>query len=464
MNIIIKEIRDWITNFMNNYKIKNNKKRIKKNTTNILLLYGEDEIQKDNIIKTAFKTLPQYNIKYITQKELELLNNNKKDNKYLTFIYSYFNQLSIDEDDRMKIMIINENKIYNFHQYKKETIIELINANNNRYPIILILNSSHSKLLNTLKKKTKYIYINNLSSNDIITYIKMKFKNNNIIDKTNNKIINLIIELSNYNLNKVNTLLYDLLNTYCDNNIITEENLINFKNNTILNNNKETIINTNYKLLTSFNGLNESFELYNHDKIYNPLVMEEQYMNKIIQYENEYSNDNEKMKYLNKITLKISKCFVYSNLYDTYIFNYQKWNLSNIYGFFSCILPSYYLSLLKTKYKFNPYITFPIDMNKASIQRINTKQIDSIYENINLIDITYYIYLNELIYYLITKSSNNTTNINRIKITSITKELIKTYNLNMQLIEKILKINKLSNNELKLSKKMYNYLFPNEEL
>lgn len=46
MNIIIKEIRDWITNFMNNYKIKNNKKRIKKNTTNILLLYGEMKYKK----------------------------------------------------------------------------------------------------------------------------------------------------------------------------------------------------------------------------------------------------------------------------------------------------------------------------------------------------------------------------------------------------------------------------------
>ena len=32
----------------------------------------------------------------------------------------------------------------------------------------------------------------------------------------------------------------------------------------------------------------------------------------------------------------------------------------------------------------------------------------------------------------------------------------------MSLIEKILKINKLSNNEIKLSKKLYNYLFLQE--
>ena len=450
MNENIQQIKDWLNVFMTN-----NKKKNKKDMTNILLLYGDDEIQKNIIINTAFNNLNQYKLCYIKQTELDLL---LKNNNYTIFLYQYFNQLTFDIDDKQKIMIINQNNIYNFHNYK-EVIKEIVNCNNNIYPIILVLDSSHSKLLNILKKKTFHISINSLTTKEITSYIKYKFKSNNIIDKTQNKIIDLIIELSNYNLNKVNTLLYDLLNTYCEDNIITIKNMEEFKKDSIMNNNKDSLIQTNYKLLTKFNGLNESYELFNHDKTNNPLVMEEQYMNKIIQYENDYKNDKIKMKYLNKITLKLSKCFVYSNLYDTYIFNYQKWDLNKIYGFFSCILPSYYLTLLETKYPFKPFIKYPIDMNKSSIQRINTKQIDTIYENINLIDITYYIYLNELIYYLITKSSQNSININRIKITKITKDLIKTYNLNIQLIEKILKINKLSNNELKLSKKMYSYLF-----
>ena len=454
MNENIQEIKDWINVF-----VTNNKKKNKKDMMNILLLYGDDEIQKNIIIDTAFNNLNQYKLCYIKQTELDLL---LKNNNYTIFLYQYFNQLTFNTDDKQKIMIINQNNIYNFHNYK-EVIKEIVNCNNNIYPIILVLDSSHSKLLNILKKKTYSISINQLSTKEITNYIKYNFKDNNIIDKTKNKIIDLIIELSNYNLNKVNTLLYDLLNTYCEDNIITIKNMEEFKKDSIMNNNKDSLIQTNYKLLTKFNGLNESYELFNHDKTNNPLVMEEQYMNKVIQYENDYKNDKTKMKYLNKITLKLSKCFVYSNLYDTYIFNYQKWDLNKIYGFFSCILPSYYLTLLETKYPFNPFIKYPIDMNKSSIQRINTKQIDTIYENINLIDITYYIYLNELIYYLITKSSQNSININRIKITKITKDLIKTYNLNIQLIEKILKINKLSNNELKLSKKMYSYLFPSIE-
>ena len=398
MNENIQEIKDWINVFMTN-----NKKKNKKDMMNILLLYGDDEIQKNIIIDTAFNNLNQYKLCYIKQTELDLL---LKNNNYTIFLYQYFNQLTFNTDDKQKIMIINQNNIYNFHNYK-EVIKEIVNCNNNIYPIILVLDSSHSKLLNILKKKTYSISINQLSTKEITNYIKYNFKDNNIIDKTKNKIIDLIIELSNYNLNKVNTLLYDLLNTYCEDNIITIKNMEEFKKDSIMNNNKDSLIQTNYKLLTKFNGLNESYELFNHDKTNNPLVMEEQYMNKVIQYENDYKNDKTKMKYLNKITLKLSKCFVYSNLYDTYIFNYQKWDLNKIYGFFSCILPSYYLTLLETKYPFNPFIKYPIDMNKSSIQRINTKQIDTIYENINLIDITYYIYLNELIYYLITKSSQN---------------------------------------------------------
>ena len=462
----IRKVEEWLKKFIKQNKLINNKKyklkKNKKDIINILLLYGDDDIQKRLIIEES-NIFINYNLCYLSEEELDKLYK-QKDVNYNSFIYRFFNQLSFNDDLNLKsrIMIINENNIYNFHKYK-DIIINIVNANNNINPIIILLNSSHSKLLNILKKKTYNILLTTLLTPDITLYITKKIKQENIIDKTNTKFIDLLIKLSNYNLNKINTLLYDLTKSYCKNKIITLQDLEDFKNDTIMNNNKETLIDTNYKLLTKFNGIKESYELFNHDKINNPLVMEEQYINKIIKYEKDYKDDKDKMKFLNNITLKISKCFVYGNLYDAYIYNYQKWDLLNIYGYLTCILPSYYLSLLKTIYPFNPNIYFPIDMNKSSIQKINTKQIDSIYENINLIDITYYIYLNDLIYYLITKSSNNTLNINRKKITIITKDLIKTYGLNMQLIEKILKINKLSDHELKLSKKMYNYLFPSDE-
>ena len=460
MNVIIKDVKIWFNTFIKQNNLSNNKiRKPKKNMINILLLYGDDEIQKEVIIMSIFKDIKDYQLCYLTQDKLELLFT-EKENNYTSFLYTYFNQLSLN-NNKKKIMIINENKIYNFHKYKN-IIINIVNVNNNIYPIILILNSSHRKFLNILKKKTKSIYINNLSGVDIKNYLIFKLKEEKIIDKTNNKFIEDIIKYSDYNLNKVNTLLYDLIYTYCDNKTITISSLNNFNNNILMNNCKDTIINTNYKLLTTFNGLNKSYELFNHDRINNPLVMEEQYINKIIQYENDYKNDKDKMKYLNNITLKISNSFIYSNLYDTYIYNYQKWDLIKIHGFFSCSLPSYYLSLLQTKHYFSPFITFAIDMNRTSIQKMNTKHIYTIYENINLIDIKYYIYLNEIIYYLLKHSSNNTLNINKIKLTNILKDIIKTYNLNMSLIEKILKINKLSNNEIKLSKKLYNYLFLQE--
>lgn len=428
-----------------------------KSTSKLLLVYGESGIGKTYFIESHLSK--KLKLKPLTNDKIDQLMDEKSSN-YSSFLSLFFDVITFDDvDDKKKIMVINEKTLYNFEKCSK-IIIKLIDDSIKlNYPIIIIIDSEHKKLISNLEKKAITIRFNKPNNDEIKKILNMILIKNNISDKINprnkgrisNTLNNKICELSNNNLNKVFVLVNNLINNYCDfvndSKVITKNNFIEFLKDTVENNNKNNIYVSNYKLLTKYESIDNAMELYNNDNIDNPLIMEESYTQKIIAYE----NTNGTIEPIKDIILRLTKSFTYSNLIDTYIYNSQQWtNLKRIYGYFSCVLPSYLLSKIEIDY--SPNVKFLSDMNKTSIQKINTKQIFNVYENFDIINIDYYIYIGNYIKSIISQCSEGKKD-NKLLIKKF-NEFVKYYKINQSTIERLLKINKLDLVQIKINKSL----------
>lgn len=428
-----------------------------KSTSKLLLVYGESGIGKTYFIESHLSK--KLKLKPLTNDKIDQLLDEKPSN-YSSFLSLFFDVITFDDiDDKKKIMVINEKTLYNFEKCSK-IIIKLIDDSIKlNYPIIIIIDSEHKKLISNLEKKAITIRFNKPSNDEVKKILNMILIKNNISDKIDtrtkgkisNTLNNKICELSNNNLNKVFVLVNNLINNYCDivndSKVITKNNFIEFLKDTVENNNKNNIYVSNYKLLTKYESIEQAMELYNNDNIDNPLIMEESYTQKIIAYE----NANGTIEPIKDIVVRLTKSFTYSNLIDTYIYNSQQWtNLKRIYGYFSCVLPSYLLSKIEIDY--SPNVKFLSDMNKTSIQKINTKQIFNVYENFDIINIDYYIYIGNYIKSIISQCSDGKKD-NKLLIKKF-NEFVKYYKINQSTIERLLKINKLDLVQIKINKSL----------
>lgn len=428
-----------------------------KSTSKLLLVYGESGIGKTYFIESHLSK--KLKLKPLTNDKIDQLMDEKPSN-YSSFLSLFFDVITFDDiDDKKKIMVINEKTLYNFEKCSK-IIIKLIDDSIRlNYPMIIIIDSEHKKLISNLEKKTITIRFNKPGNDEVKKILNMILIKNNISDKIDprtkgkisNTLNNKICELSNNNLNKVFVLVNNLINNYCDivndSKVITKNNFIEFLKDTVENNNKNNIYVSNYKLLTKYESIEQAMELYNNDNIDNPLIMEESYTQKIIAYE----NANGTIEPIKDIVVRLTKSFTYSNLIDTYIYNSQQWtNLKRIYGYFSCVLPSYLLSKIEIDY--SPNVKFLSDMNKTSIQKINTKQIFNVYENFDIINIDYYIYIGNYIKSIISQCSDGKKD-NKLLIKKF-NEFVKYYKINQSTIERLLKINKLDLVQIKINKSL----------
>lgn len=428
-----------------------------KSTSKLLLVYGESGIGKTYFIESHLSK--KLKLKPLTNDKIDQLMDEKPSN-YSSFLSLFFDVITFDDiDDKKKIMVINEKTLYNFEKCSK-IIIKLIDDSIKlNYPLIIIIDSEHKKLISNLEKKAITIRFNKPGNDEVKKILNMILIKNNISDKIDprtkgkisNTLNNKICELSNNNLNKVFVLVNNLINNYCDivndSKVITKNNFIEFLKDTVENNNKNNIYVSNYKLLTKYESIEQAMELYNNDNIDNPLIMEESYTQKIIAYE----NANGTIEPIKDIVVRLTKSFTYSNLIDTYIYNSQQWtNLKRIYGYFSCVLPSYLLSKIEIDY--SPNVKFLSDMNKTSIQKINTKQIFNVYENFDIINIDYYIYIGNYIKSIISQCSDGKKD-NKLLIKKF-NEFVKYYKINQSTIERLLKINKLDLVQIKINKSL----------
>jgi hypothetical protein len=197
------------------------------------------------------------------------------------------------------------------------------------------------------------------------------------------------------------------------------------------------------KLINGYNGLEESLLYYEADKVVVPLMIQQNYVKNI----NFYSEDETKNP---DIACKISEFLSKGDVIENYIYGNQNWDLQEVHGFYSVAGPSFYLD----KYLIGDRtekLDYPKDLNKTSIMMINKGTIEKAKKGLKNMDIHDYIYLNEIVKTLLSKD--------KIKECM---ELFEGYDLKIENIESLIKVEKIKNTKTNLTskqkKEMINYL------
>lgn len=124
------------------------------------------------------------------------------------------------------------------------------------------------------------------------------------------------------------------------------------------------------------------------------------------------------------------------DIIENIIYSQQEWSLNDIRGIFSCVVPSFELKDCSSDYPLDS--KFPVDFNKTSTKHINYSNnifcMKNYFKNKTISD---YIYINQIIV-------NNNNGINFYNYVDI----MDTYKFDKKIFESLVKLNKITNNDV----------------
>jgi replication factor C subunit 1 len=457
----VDDIKNWLLSFNNTknqfLQLKNNKKsrsNKKQNGENVkykscMIITGGHGHGKTCTVDVILKEM-NYDIYYLDIKKIKLC---KDINMIITQSMISPNILSVLSGATIKKHIIVVDNLESItSSTEKASIINLQKMNDlNWYcPIVFISNNQHNKLLFNIKKFSHEVTFDMPNTADLLTILTNIANNEGIIFE-NSFVAYKIINCSQGDIRQLVFILYELK-------CMHEGKTITFKSvqeYCAASNVRDIDINlykaTN-KLLQNYRNINTCMSLYETEKVLLPLMMQENYIKCIIQ---NYDDDDEKYRLAEIISDSLSM----GDITENYIYGEQNWNMQDIHGIVTCVNPSFYINinennkksdfassfpidLIETTKRLEFESSFPADLNKTSIKSINKKNIvnaDQCLKNMNIFD---YIFISKIIYNYI--QNNN--------IESCIKLLL-GYNMEMEYIESLLKINKIKKNKSILSLK-----------
>lgn len=283
---------------------------------------------------------------------------------------------------------------------EKEAIrcIVKINSRNKQLPIIMIAGTKHNKTVTELKKMVTYSLkhvdangkkVNCKHVNEIILKAPTIWSLEAFIKKicaaeslqlvnspgSMSNIYTEIIDHSQYDMRRLVNLLEKLHDIY-GTDPITMENFLEFQTTSKVKDLDPGIFEATRCLLNQYDGIERSLALYGDERTTIPLMIHENYPNNI-------STQYPKLDQKHKIDLlyNISKAISESDRIDGLIYSNQCWNLQYIHGFYSCVIPSFYINQNPNKGCRREELRFTQDYNKTSIKQINNKVIKKTQEN-----------------------------------------------------------------------------------
>lgn len=308
---------------------------------------------------------------------------------------------------------------------EKACIIELLKMNEiHRYcPIITISNNHHNKFLSDIKKKSLLIPISQPKPHELkkILFTICKKENISISD---NDVIDMVIEHSQADIRRLIYTLKDIQYSYGSKTIGVDE----INEYCVISKRKDTDVNL-YKatdeLLYNYAGIDNCLRSYETEKVLLPLMMHFNYPKHVL-------NNHNKSKRHHTVQMVIESLSK-GDIVENYIYGDQNWDMQEIHGLYTCVVPSYLLSNtnVNTKYAAPGFTT---DLNKTSIKKINKKNINNTNRCFNDMNIFDYLYINKIVSKLLLEN-----NIEKCV------KLLKDYDIELEHIESLLKIDKINN-------------------
>lgn len=337
-------------------------------------------------------------------------------------ITSYFNCLK-----PQKCAIVIDELNIDALALERDQLVYLMKLNNECAicPIIFIFDNKHSKLINTLRKGAYEIVIPEPTDNDMIKLLNYICHCEQI--KITKNATDELIKFMQHDFRRLCISLGDIVND-AGNNPITIERIMEYKNIMASKDVSINLFRSTQLLLTCYNSIDECMRIYENEKVNIPLMIHQNYPSTLMSSEQLTSND----------VYRITNALSFGDVVDNYVYGEQRWDITNVHGFYSCCIPSYMLrSARYTKTE------FPVDMNKTSIQKLNKKHIMLASRAFNSVDPYDYIFIGKIFLSLI---QNN-------DIEQVIK-LMKRYKLSFDKLENILKIDKNEQNKVVFSTKL----------
>jgi DNA polymerase III delta prime subunit len=313
-----------------------------------------------------------------------------------------------------------------------------LNSQYKKFPIIIITNTKHNKIINELRKVTAYqkkskYNINEINLripdfDDVLKFVQHICKNENL-QLEDEDLYTEIIAHSQYDLRRLVTLLENLAYYFSDRKISRER----WEYYQEISKTKDVdpgIYEATRLLLDEYLGVNRILAIYGEERATIPLMIHENYTINLFQ---DYPHMDARVRlYLLK---KIISSISYSDYVDGLIYSNQYWNLQDVHGFYSCVLPSYWINYHPNKLHKLIHYNYTQDYNKTSIRKINHKIIKKVQENISLkkISIEDFLEISDIFKTLVER-----------KDYLLLKDIIDQHKLTVRDLENIIKIDKIN--------------------
>ncbi|ARF09319.1 replication factor C large subunit [Catovirus CTV1] len=314
-------------------------------------------------------------------------------------------------------------------------VMALIESNDLRwhYPIIFISNNQHNKFINEIKKKSHEIMMWQPFP-DTMMILLNKIREKEKIVLQDRMVCNKIVEHSQKDFRRLVTILQDIKYVY-ENKTITHQIINEYCNLAKRKDIDYDLFKASSNIIHQYMGIDDTLRYHETDKVNLPLMMQENYIKSI-------NMETDKLKKYNTakdITLSLSK----GDVIENYIYGNQNWSIHEVHGFYACVYPSYLInSISNSDEPKNFRLDFPSDLNRTSIKKINKKNILKVNEFLKNMNIKDYVYINQLMRNLIED--------NRI---SECTDLFEGYNLSLENIDKLLKVDKIKSTKINLTSK-----------
>lgn len=370
-NKAITYIDQWLNQYddvkeflKNNGLLKKSSKGRKKKLNNMSDLEIEYSKRKGNLLITGLHGCGKSTIVNIILKEnkYEIINLNMIDSR-IKIDSELINKLSYKsstEKNIKKVLLIDElESVITLND--KNAVFDIIKDNNyNRtIPILIITNNQHNKQLNETKKYSNEIKIYPPYNNEITKWLINICKNENI--NLDYELISQFIEYCQNDMRKILIQLDELKINYNDLKI-TKNILNNFMDIMKKKDQDFDLYKSTAELLTDYKNIDICLELYDTEKVLMPLMIHENYYKFI-----------DKTKYY-KVLDNLSR----GDVLENYIYGEQNWDLLEIHGLISCVIPSYFINKYSNGKKtiLKDDLVFAADLNRTSVKKMNKKNIN----------------------------------------------------------------------------------------
>lgn len=417
-----------------------------------------DLILKENDIEKVVADLSNISIIRKTKKkdkiDKEMTSTNRTIKSYYLSLVNSYSFSSIGDNIINRNIALVFDDVSNISNPKEKEAIKLLVKLNNKQkkiPIIIIANTKHSKTINELRKMVTYIVkdINNSNKKEgkkivnevllkapdylqIFQFVKKicKEENLNLVTKKTDEenIYVQLIEHAQYDIRRLINILEELKMMH-DDSEITYNDFVTYCDTSKTKDLDHGIYEATRILLNKYVDIDTALSLYGEERSTIPLMVHENYpLNIKHQYPKLPLKDQMEMIF------NISKSISESDKIDGLIYSNQCWNLQSVHGFYSCVLPSYYINKHPDKLCNKEKYRYTQDYNKTSIKKINNKVIKKAQENQFLKKVSIYDFL-----YMASILKTLFENKKWKKIA----ELMKPYDLTLKEIESLIKIDKI---------------------